>query len=89
MLFLALTLLVDLCRWAIAPRWFLGLLTAYAIAVELLQAVVPPRTVEALDLVENLLGVAVGTAAYWAATRNRARPEAGRQQSCPETEVEP
>ena len=67
-LFLALTLLADVCRWAIRPRWFFGLLVAYAITVELLQAFVPPRTVEVLDLVENLLGIAVGTGVFWLAS---------------------
>ena len=69
-LFFTLTLLADAARWAVRPRWFFGLLTGYAIAVELLQAFVPPRTVEAMDLIENLSGVAAGTAVYWALHRN-------------------
>lgn len=73
LLFLTLALLADASRWAIPPRWFFGLLIGYAIAVELLQAFVPPRKVEALDLIENLLGVAAGTAIYWAVHRNPGR----------------
>jgi hypothetical protein len=66
-LFLGLTLLADMCRWAIRPRWFIGLLVAYATATELLQAFVPPRTVDLADLSENLLGVAAGTVIFWVA----------------------
>ena len=68
-LFLALTLLVDMCRWAIPPRWVFALLVVYATATEFLQALVPPRTVDPVDLLENLLGVAVGTAIYWVIQR--------------------
>ena len=82
-LFLTLTLLADMCRWAIPPRWFFGLLVVYAIAVELLQALVPPRTVEALDLLENLLGIAVGTAIFWVAHRRPAAVDPCRPETPP------
>jgi hypothetical protein len=85
-LFLALAILAGMSRWAIRPGWFFGLLAAYAAGTELLQAFVPPRTVDALDLTENLLGLAIGTLIVWAVRwrfatttgRGHARPPSAR-----------
>jgi len=60
-----LALLVHSSRTPIRGRLMAGLLMAYAIATELLQSLVPNRTVELADLIENLLGLAVGTAIWW------------------------
>ncbi|MGQ9575999.1 MAG: VanZ family protein [Thermoguttaceae bacterium] len=80
LLFLVLTLLVDTCRWAIRPLWFFLMLVGYALAMELLQALVPPRTVELFDLIENLSGIAVGTAIYWAAQQRPKGPDPPQQE---------
>jgi VanZ family protein len=64
--FTILTLVVLGSRWPKRLAWRLVLaLLAYGLAAESLQAFVPPRAVEFLDYVENLLGVGVGTVIYW------------------------
>ena len=64
--FLILTLMVHATRWPRPPRWLLVLLLlGYGTAAELLQALVPPRTVEFKDFAENVLGIAIATALYW------------------------
>lgn len=50
-----------------------GLLMAYAVVIESLQIFVPPRTVELLDYVENIAGLATGAAAWCALGRLRRR----------------
>jgi hypothetical protein len=55
------------------------LLISYAAATELLQSFVPPRTPELKDFVENLLGLAVGTAVWWGARRYLSRTAGGRE----------
>jgi len=63
--FTILTLLVCAARRPKPIGWPLALLLLYAVATESLQAVVPPRTVELKDYVENILGIALGTGLYW------------------------
>jgi hypothetical protein len=78
-LFLILSLLVHGSRWPIRPAVFVQILVAYAVASELLQSLFPPRTVELLDLLENLLGIATGTLLSWwlAIGRHRVVPPTG------------
>ncbi len=64
-LFLILTVLVHASRWPIRPVVFVQILVVYGVASELLQWLVPPRSVELLDLMENLLGIAMGTILSW------------------------
>ena len=65
--FTILALLVHGLRWPRAPGWtMLFVLLVYAIAVESLQAFVPPRTVELLDYLENLFGILLGSGIYGA-----------------------
>jgi VanZ family protein len=55
------------------------LLIGYAAATELLQKLFPPRTTELKDFVENLLGLAVGTAIWWGANRYVLRKPSGHE----------
>jgi hypothetical protein len=55
------------------------LLIGYAAATELVQGFFPPRTAELKDLVENLLGLAVGTAVWWGARKCVFRTPVGRE----------
>ena len=63
--FVILAVLAWTCRWPLRRRTLFILLVAYGLAVESLQAIVPPRTVEFLDYVENLAGVFAGSALWW------------------------
>jgi len=54
-------------------------LIGYAAATELLQSLFPPRTTELKDFVENLFGLAVGTAIWWGAQRYMSRKPRGRE----------
>ena len=56
-----------------------ALLIGNAAATELLQKLSPPRTTELKDFVENLLGLAVGTAIWWGANRYVLRKPSGRE----------
>ena len=47
-------------RWPLRRAWLAVLLGGYAIAVEALQSLVPLRTVELPDFVENVVGLAAG-----------------------------
>jgi hypothetical protein len=69
LLFAGLGLLGSLGRWPISTAKLACLLAAYGIGTEVLQAFIPPRTPEAADAVEDLLGIAVGLAVGAAATR--------------------
>jgi len=53
----------------LAPGWTLAILLAYGLTVETLQVFVPPRTVEFLDYLENITGVLLGAALWWAGQR--------------------
>jgi hypothetical protein len=80
--FLVLGVLIAASRWPPATRWMAGLTIGYAILTELLQGLVPNRTVELLDLAENLAGLALGAAAWWLTCR-AARGLRGTQEARP------
>ena len=67
--FTLLAVLVHAGRWPVRRRLLVGLLLVYAVVIEGLQWFVPARSVELLDVIENLLGLAVGTAIWWIAQR--------------------
>ncbi|MCY2988364.1 MAG: VanZ family protein [Planctomycetota bacterium] len=68
--FTILTLLVHCLRWPTRVRWpIVAALLAYGLVIESLQVFVPSRSVELLDYLENMLGVAVGTGIYCLARR--------------------
>jgi hypothetical protein len=71
--FTLLAFLVWASRWPVRRRLLAGLLITYAVATEGLQWFVPLRTVELPDLVENLLGLAAGTAIWWIAQKKRGK----------------
>lgn len=65
-----LSLLVHGIGWPTRVRWpIVAALLAYGLVIESLQWFVPPRSVELLDYLENMSGVAVGTGFYWLAQR--------------------
>jgi VanZ family protein len=68
--FVTLALLVLASRWPMRIRVLAGVLIGYAVATEALQWLVPKRTFELLDLLENLLGLLVG-AVLWAISGKR------------------
>lgn len=67
--FAALAVLVWASRFPLQRAVLAGLLVGFAVATETLQLLVPPRTVELRDFIENLLGLAVGSGACWVAQR--------------------
>jgi VanZ family protein len=64
-LFAVLALVVCASRLPVRRGAVAGLLVAYALIAETLQAFVPTRNVELLDYVENLLGLATGGVIWW------------------------
>jgi len=58
--FVGLGVLASASRFPLARRWLVGLLAAYAVGIELLQFLCPPRGVELTDALGNLLGLGVG-----------------------------
>jgi VanZ family protein len=65
--FLMLAVLVLSTRWPV-PRWAIVLtLMLYAGMTEIIQGFFPPRTPELMDWIQDLSGIAVGTACCWAA----------------------
>jgi VanZ family protein len=76
--FTILAILVHAIRWPKRPDWPILVLLVYGIATESLQAFVPPRTVELMDYVENIAGVAFGSAVVWALWKWRIPLGAGR-----------
>jgi len=69
MLFVPLAVLVLAARLPLKTYTVLVILLLYAAGTEIAQALVPNRHADPLDLVENLLGVAIGSAIVWAAAR--------------------
>jgi len=67
--FVMLTLACLLARWAVPRRITLMLLAIYAMATELLQGLVPGRTPEVADLLQNLGGIGVGLVLAWAVSK--------------------
>jgi uncharacterized membrane protein YccC len=63
--FLTLTLVTLFVRWPKRPGWLVMLPAAYALLSEGLQHFFPPRSVQLVDLGENLLGIVLGTGLYW------------------------
>ena len=64
--FLVLAVLALVARWPV-PRWSIVVfLVFYACVTELTQQLVPPRSAEWKDWLQDLLGVFIGTAACWA-----------------------
>lgn len=75
--FTVLGLLVQGTRWPRSPAWFiLGILTAYGIATESLQVFVPHRHACVMDAIQNVSGVAIGSALYWLVHRKLIGPVA-------------
>lgn len=75
LLFAVLGFLVWASRLPVRPGLVLGVLVAYALVTESLQWFVPTRTVELLDYLENLLGLAAG-GMVWHALQRRGSAEA-------------
>jgi hypothetical protein len=64
--FFILSVLVCAARWPRRPGWLVvALLVGYGLAIESLQAFVPPRAVELRDYAENTLGVLAGAGLWW------------------------
>jgi VanZ family protein len=82
-----LALLVHASRFALPERAILGLLLSYGVLAETLQWFVPPRCVELLDYLENLVGLLAGTAAWRLATGMAARWTTGSASRPPERAV--
>jgi hypothetical protein len=66
MAFTVLGFLANATRWPKRLWWpLIVLLVVYGIATEVLQLFVPDRNARVMDVVENLLGIAAGSAIYW------------------------
>jgi len=77
-LFCGLAVLVLASRWPLSSRCTLVILGGYAVLVEALQSLVPERSVEPRDFLENFLGLLVGTGVYWGVRRCLRRLRAAR-----------
>ncbi|MBN1590929.1 MAG: VanZ family protein [Pirellulales bacterium] len=77
--FTVLGLLVAASRIPMRRARLAATMVTYAIGIELLQFLSPPRSVEWLDAVENLLGLAAGLALWqlWRRVRSGKKPEEG------------
>jgi VanZ family protein len=62
--FFVLAALISASYWPVGPKAWLAVLAIYAVATEGLQAFVPSRQVELLDLLENWLGILIGILAW-------------------------
>lgn len=65
LLFLAFSLLAAASRWPVSRAGLASALVGYALATEALQGFIPQRTADWADLLENLLGIAVGLGICW------------------------
>lgn len=74
-----MTLLVYAARWPVRRGVLLCVMLGYGIVTETLQWWFPPRTVELLDYMENLTGVLVGTAIWWAVEKQQAARKAWQE----------
>jgi hypothetical protein len=64
--FTVLGLLANATRWPKRLCWqMVVFLVVYGISTESLQLLVPHRTSRVVDGIENLLGIAAGSALYW------------------------
>lgn len=77
LLFTGLTVLVHAGRWPVRRGLLVGLLLAYAIGTESSQAFIPMRTVDPIDFLENLLGIAAGVAVWRFIERRRTNGRRG------------
>ncbi len=73
LLFAGMSVLAVSSRWSVPRGTLVGLLVLYAAATEGLQGFVPPRTPDALDLLENVLGIAAGLAVCLVGARIHAK----------------
>jgi len=69
-LFALLAFVMHASRFPVHRGLTMAVLVAYALFTESLQGLVPTRTVEFLDLLENLLGLGAGTA-IWSLIQKR------------------
>jgi len=82
--FVLLALVVHASRLRVRRGLVTFLLLAYAFLTECLQGVVPSRSVEFLDLLENLLGLSAGTAIWLLVRTGREKgAEASGTESAP------
>jgi hypothetical protein len=64
--FTGLGFLANAARWPKRPGWLMiAVIVVYGIATELLQPLFPPRTLEVMDGIEDILGIAAGSLIYW------------------------
>lgn len=63
--FTTLALLVHVARLPVGRVLLWSTIVVYAVAVELLQSLVPHRVVDVVDLAENLLGLVAGTGIWF------------------------
>ncbi len=83
--FTMLALLVHASRLPIGRVLLWSTIAAYAVAVELLQWLVPHRVVDVVDLAENLLGLVAGTGIWWSIRRiSTGRNTVSRNACCSE-----
>jgi hypothetical protein len=68
--FTGLGFLAHATRWPKRPCWpLIVFLVVYGIATESLQLLIPPRTAQVADGIENMLGIVVGSLVYWLVLR--------------------
>jgi len=68
-IFFGLTLCALLARWPLRRMAMVAMLVGYAAITEALQAFIPYRQSDWLDLAENLAGLALGIAVYAVVSR--------------------
>jgi len=71
--FFGLGILVAASRFPVRRLWLVVFLSTYAVVAELLQFISPPRVVDAVDALENLLGLATGLVLWDLAAKRGAR----------------
>ena len=68
--FTVLGFLANATRWPKGIGWrLIVLLVVYGVTTETLQLFVPHRTARVMDAIENILGIALGSAIYWLVLR--------------------
>lgn len=63
--FTLLTLLALATRWRITRYSLVGLLALYGVATELVQSQIPERSMQLVDLIQDLGGIAIGLGVCW------------------------
>ena len=84
LIFTLLAVIVLASRLPVGRLLLASLLLGYAITTELLQWLVPTRTVELRDMVENLLGLAAGSGLWWVAQRWPLRRTGDKESELPD-----